>query len=203
MSAEDEPIPQDITPDTEQVSDAGENSNSKSNVFASRRILSLDPSAADTTGYCLIELEWDEAGVVLKEDFSWGSWSLSGFNFLMRCVDLKDYITSDIGHFDELVIEWPMFYDSAKGGVAARQGYTINLAGIAMFIAGWFRIPHQQIFLYTAPDWKGTVPKQVTARRFFKMFNVNVVEQDEHAIDATMMGVFHMKKTLNPQQPNE
>jgi hypothetical protein len=197
-------MPKDTESDTPK--DTKEDGNSESNLktqsepFGKRRILCLDPSAADTTGYCLIDLEWDEAGVLLKEDFIWGSWSLSGLNFLMRCVDLKDYILQDIGEFDELVVEWPMYYDSTKGAVASRQGYTINLAGIAMFIVGWFHIPHQQVFLYTAPDWKGTVPKQVTARRFFKMFNVNVVEQDEHAIDATMMGVYHIKKTLNANQ---
>jgi hypothetical protein len=160
-----------------------------------RRILALDPSVQNKAGYALLDVEWDQAGVILKEDWSWGFWELSGLNFLMRCVDLKDYIESEIGEFDELVVEWPMFYDSTKGAVAARQGYTINLAGIAMFIVGHFHIPHQCVFLYTAPDWKGTVPKQVTARRFYKLFGINVMTVDHNAIDATMMLYFHVQKT--------
>lgn len=160
-----------------------------------RRILAIDPSVMNRLGWSLLELEWDEAGVLLKEDWSWGAWELSGMNFLMRCVDARSYIEAEIGEFDELVVEWPMYYDSAKGQVAARQGYTINLAGIAMYLVGWFQLPHQQVFLYTAPDWKGTVPKQVTARRFYKLFNINVMTVDHNAIDATMMLYFHVQKT--------
>ena len=155
------------------------------------RILSLDPSV-NNVGWALLDLGTKEEP---KEDWAWGTWTLSGMNFLMRCGDCRTYIAEEIGDFDVMVIEWPMYYDSAKGAVAAKQGYTINLAGIAMYVAGWFQLPHQNIYLYTAPDWKGTVPKQVTARRFFKLFEVNINEVDEHAIDAVMMLLYHCKKS--------
>lgn len=151
------------------------------------KILGLDPSIK-TVG-------WSVATITdIEAKFEWGMWPLSGLNFLMRCADLRDYIISDIGEFDEMVIEWPMFYDSEKGHVAARQGDTINLAGVGMYVAGYFHLPHQKIHLYTAPDWKGTVPKQVTGRRFFQQFGVNYLQVDNNAVDATMMVLQHCKK---------
>lgn len=150
------------------------------------KILAIDPSIK-TAGWSTVNLTETEA------TFSWGMFALSGLNFLMRCADLRDYIEQEIGEFDELVLEWPMFYDSERGHVAARQGDTINLAGIAMFIAGHFRIPHQKIHLYTAPDWKGSVPKQVTGRRFFKQFGVDYLKVDNNAVDATMMLFEHCR----------
>lgn len=144
------------------------------------RILALDPSIK-TCGWSTVDIGEEEA------EFKWGMFALSGLNFLMRCADLKDYIEMEIGHFDKLVIEWPMFYDSEKGHVAARQGDTINLAGIGMYIAGYFHLHPRDMVLLTAPEWKGTVPKQVTGRRFFQVFGVNYLQVDNNAVDATMM----------------
>jgi len=151
------------------------------------RILSIDPSV-NSVGWATADITEDSAA------FNWGVWQVSGLNFLMRCADVRDYILQEIGEFEELVVEWPMFYDSEKGHVAARQGHTINLAGIAMYICGYFQLPHQKMRLYTAPDWKGTVPKQVTARRFFKQFGVDPMKVDHNAVDACMMLLYHCQK---------
>ncbi len=99
----------------------------------------------------------------------------------------------EIGEFDVLVCEWPMFYEGEKGQTSARQGHTINLAGIAMFIAGWFQVPFKNLYLYTAPQWKGTVSKQVTAKRFLKLFGEEYMGTDHNAIDAIMLGIHHCK----------
>jgi hypothetical protein len=158
------------------------------------RILALDPSV-NNVGWATLDLEFDsENNRVVKEDWNWGTWELNGQNFLMRCGDCRDYILQEIGDFDFLVVEWPMYYDSDKGSVAARQGYTINLAGVAMYICGYFQLHHTKMRLYTAPDWKGTTPKKVTARRFFRLFDVNINDIDEHAIDAVMMLLYHCRK---------
>lgn len=153
------------------------------------RKLSLDPSV-NTVGWCVRD---DTNG---EESWDWGMWELSGLNFKMRCWDLVGYIEEVIGSFDQLLIEWPTYYDSEKGKVAGRQNYTINLAGLGMFVAGHFRVASKNLFLYTAPEWKGNVAKQVTARRFYKLFDVNVNTVDHNAIDATMMLVEHERKLL-------
>lgn len=160
-----------------------------------KRILSIDPSVMNSAGWSTVDFELGVDGrQILAEDFRWGAWKLNGFNFQQRCGDLKDYIQMEIGHFDELICEWPMFYESAKGQTSARQGHTINLAGIAMFIAGWFHCDAKNLFLYTAPDWKGSVTKKVTAKRFFKTFGVDPINLQHDAVDATMMLVRHCQR---------
>lgn len=161
------------------------------------KILAIDPSVMNSAGWATVELEWTNSKAerkLVKEEWNWGAWEISGFNFQQRCCDLKDYIEMEIGTFDQLVLEWPMFYDSQKGQTAAREGYTINLAGIAMFTAGWFHMPSKQTFLYTAPDWKGQLTKAITARRFYKLFGINQMTVDHNAIDACMMLVHHCRK---------
>lgn len=161
------------------------------------RPLCLDPSVMNRCGWATLDLEIDDkSGEILKEEWDYGFWEVDGLNFQMRCADLRDYIASlqNEFQFDTLICEWPMFYDSGRGHVAAQQGYTINLAGIAMYIAGWFHIPHQRLFLYTAPQWKGTVSKAITQRRFFRMFGLADTQVDHNAIDAVMLLVYHLKE---------
>lgn len=144
------------------------------------RILSIDPSIR-TVGWSTVDIS------EIDVDFKWGMWEISGVNFLMRCADLRDYILQEIGDFDKMVIEWPMFYDSERGHTAMRKGDIVNLAGIGMYVAGYFHLDHRNIHLLTAPEWKGSVPKQVTARKFFKQFGIEPHTVDHNAVDATMM----------------
>lgn len=162
------------------------------------KILALDPSV-NQTGWATLEYNRVVDSISKKvrfedEAWNWGMWDINGNNFMMRCSDIKNYIQMEIGEFDELVVEWPMYYHSARGQIAAQAGFTINLAGINMYIAGFFQLPYQSIFLYTAPQWKGNVGKQVTARRFFKHFGVNPLTVDHNAVDATMMLVHHVEQ---------
>lgn len=166
------------------------------------KMLALDPSVMNRCGWAAVTLKWENSedlplhkrGKLIQEDWDFGSFEISGMNFQMRCSDLKDYIIQLGFEFDTLVIEWPAFYTGDKGAVAAQQGYTINLAGIAMYIAGFFQIDFRRLFLYTAPTWKGTIKKAITARRFFKLFDVRDVDVDHDQVDAAMMLVYHLKK---------
>lgn len=158
------------------------------------RILSIDPSVANRAGWACVYLAWDAAGKLLWDKWDFGSFELNGTNFQMRCSDLKDHIMHLGFDFDTLVIEWPTYYSGEKGQIAAQQGYTINLAGIAMYIAGYFQVDFRRLHLYTAPDWKGTVRKAITARRFFRMFGMSEMKVDHDTIDAVMMLVWHCKK---------
>lgn len=158
------------------------------------KILALDPSVMNRCGWAVTHLGWNEMGALVKEDWDYGSFEICGMNFKMRCHDLKDHLMRLGFDFDILVAEWPTYYSGEKGQVAAQQGYTINLAGIVMFIAGFFQVHHTQLFLYTAPDWKGTVKKAVTARRFFRLFGENEMKIDHDTIDAVMMLHYHLRK---------
>lgn len=167
------------------------------------KILALDPSVMNRCGWATCTLEWEHGekvplakrGKLIREEWDFGSFEISGISFQMRCSDLKDHITHLGFEFEIMVCEWPTFYASAKGAIAAQQGYTINLAGIAMYIAGFFHVDFRKLFLYTAPDWKGTVKKAITARRFFKLFEgIDPMKVDHDTIDACMMLVWHCKK---------
>lgn len=159
-----------------------------------QRILALDVSVMNRCGWAAVKIKRDLKGKVIRDDWDFGSWQVNGMNFQMRCSDLKDHIVHLGFPFDTLVVEWPTYYSGARGQIAAQKGYTINLAGIGMYIAGYFQVDFHRLFLYTAPDWKGTVKKAVTARRFFRLFGLSEMKIDHDTIDAVMMLVFHCKK---------
>lgn len=151
-------------------------------------ILAIDPSAARRTGWATYN--------TLTHEWEWGDIPIEGFNFKVRCQNLVDSISATVGEFEQLVCEWPTFYGSQRGHIAAQQGYTINLAGVVMFIAGWFHVAPRDLTLYTAPVWKGSVPKQVTARRFFKIFKIHPRSISHDTIDAVMMLYYHIQQLI-------
>lgn len=125
---------------------------------------------------------------IIPENWNWGAWELNGLNFKMRCHDLCNHIEeAGMDDFDELVLEWPTYYASEKGDTASKKDTTLFLAGIAMFVAGYFRVPARNLHIITAPMWKGQTEKAVTARRFLKLFGEEYARTDHNAIDAIMM----------------
>jgi hypothetical protein len=153
------------------------------------KILSLDPSV-NHVGFATLQISSEG-----DQQWNWGTWELSGYNFLQRCADLRSYIQqSGNADFTDLILEWPTFYGSEKGQIAAKQNYTINLAGIAMYIAGFFQIEIDRVELVTAPQWKGSADKRITARRFFRAFGEDALQVDNHAVDAVMLLLARAKK---------
>lgn len=157
------------------------------------RVLAIDPSI-NNVGWAYLEITRNEAGE--KEmGWNWGVFNLDGWNLLQRCKDLVHYVDQqNLNEFDYLLIEWPMFYSSEKGQVAATESYTINLAAIGAYLAGWYHIPTENVELITAPQWKGNQTKAITARRFMKQFGCDPLKEDHNAIDATMMLLAHAQK---------
>lgn len=66
--------------------------------------------------------------------------------------------------------EWPMFFNSTKGHIAAMQNYTVGLASMVGYLAGQFNFKAGHITLWTPLQWKGSVPKHVTRNRFVQCF---------------------------------
>lgn len=146
------------------------------------RVLAIDPSIHNV-GFAT----WNSCKPDRFSAWKWGCWNLEGYNYQMRLMDLLNHIDDTVGPFDILVSEWPAFYSSDKGKIAAHMNYTIDLAGICYFIAGWYRLDHRHHFPLTASMWKGSVPKLVTQRKFIRTFNKFAHHINEHAVDATMM----------------
>lgn len=147
-----------------------------------RRILSIDPSV-NNVGWCLLVIPGGEADCT----WNWGTIHPDGVNLIHRCADLVAALQLLNLGFEELVIEYPAFYQGQKGYIAAKEGYTLNLACIGGYIAGFFGLPPERVHLITAPMWKGTQAKVVTARKFFQAFGVHAGQVGPDAVDATMM----------------
>lgn len=145
------------------------------------RILAIDPSV-NSLGWALLDVVPGR-----QRTWKWGLIKPEGHNFVQKLNDICGMISLECGHFDELVVEWPTFFNNARGHTAAVQGYTINLAAICAYIGGYFHIEPNRFFLLTATEWKGSVSKQVTMRRFLKRFGTKWFSLDHNVVDAIML----------------
>lgn len=148
------------------------------------RIVAIDPSV-NNVGWAIFDSEKKSKDG--RAAWSWGKWSLEGDNYQMRLVDIVDRMSEVIGELHILITEWPMFFSSQAGQVAAHNNYTINLAGMCGYIAGRYNLNHRQWITVTANTWKGTVSKGVTARKFFRYFKRDTNRFSDHEIDAVMI----------------
>jgi hypothetical protein len=106
-------------------------------------------------------------------------------------LQLKEKLDKKPTHY---AAEWPMYFGGQKGMIAAQEGYTISIAGITAFIAGRFQVRGEFISLWTPVQWKGSVPKHITERKFIRLFGEQAKRvaktQSSDVIDAIMIGQF-------------
>lgn len=159
------------------------------------KVLAIDPSVRNI-GFAVCRVR----STGIADRWHIGHWELEGQNYLCRCADLVDRVRELlVGQRPSmLIIEWPTFQNSQRGHVAAVQGYTIDLAGIAMFLAGSLGMNHRQIIRYTPDQWKGSVSKDITRRRFMAFAELDrcKVWLPDHTTDAAMM----LKKYIEEQK---
>src|SRR5580765_1051497 len=106
----------DLSPDNTKLAEPAEPNIERVLV---RKVLSIDPSV-NTVGFATLQLFDND-----EQIWSWGMWKLEGYNLLQRCADLRAYIQqTDNADFTDLILEWPTFYQSEKGEVAAKQSDT-------------------------------------------------------------------------------
>jgi hypothetical protein len=158
------------------------------------KIVSIDPSI-NNVGWALIDGLWRREDDVIddsKADWRWGNWKIASHSFTFKLREIVEWMILTFDGLDPdcdwLVAEWPAYFDSMAGHIAAKAGHTINLAGIDCYIAGFFRLPWQNIHLVTATKWKGSVSKEITRMRFFRHMGIKQLYQIDHnAVDAVMM----------------
>lgn len=153
------------------------------------RILSIDPSV-NFVGWTL----FDSNKKTDNKRWTWGTINLEGNNYQMKLVALVQELAELVGTPDHLVTEWPTFFSSERGQIAAHQNYTIDLAGVCAYLAGAFGLDHRHWHILTATTWKGSVPKFVTSNKFYRVFRRNRGKISEHAIDSTMLLHFWLKE---------
>lgn len=149
------------------------------------RFLALDPSIHNI-GWA----HFDSSKKTMKEAWNGGTIKVNEPNIQRVCTECVTQLQLLQLPIDFLVTEMPTFFNSERGHVAAKQNYTIDLAAISFYVAGFLRLRPNRHVPITAITWKGNVTKEITARRFYKSLGkklANLYSITEHQIDATMM----------------
>ncbi len=163
------------------------------------KILSIDPSV-NNVGFVVIDL----ASKTVQARWQWGMIHPKGNNLQAKLAD----IVTNLNHLvkmDEithLITEWPTFFGSVAGAIAAEKGYTINLAAVNSYVAGSFGFRGSKWVMITATEWKGSVTKAVTMRKFLRFFNPKIDFRQaicEHEVDALMMAHWWIRTQWNDQ----
>lgn len=94
----------------------------------------------------------------------------------------------------ELVCEFPMFFNSEKGAVAATMGFTHPLAAICGYLAGVCKFA--KVRFYTPIQWKGNLTKAAIQFRFEQLFP-NTLLPSEHEQEAVVMLHRHNEGTIS------
>jgi Holliday junction resolvasome RuvABC endonuclease subunit len=89
------------------------------------------------------------------------------------------------------VAEWPVYFASERGRIAAQKGSTLELAGMVGYLAGRLCMRPDCVTLYTPTQWKGAVPKDATKAKFIRTFgaaarSVAATSPDD-TVDAIML----------------
>lgn len=143
-------------------------------------ILAVDPSVREC-GFAILHIHDDGS-----RNWKWGLIKPQGFNYVGKLYDIAEMLTLHLDEaITEYVVEWPQFFNSAKGATAAVQGDTILLAGVSAFLMGYFQT--RNATLRTAIEWKGSVSKQITLRRFLKVFDQKWHDLNHNVVDAVMI----------------
>lgn len=91
-----------------------------------------------------------------------------------------------------VVVEWPLFYGTAKGRVSAETGDLIKLTAAAATVGAAAVAKFALVEHVTAPEWKGSLPKDVAKKWIqeeFPDFAKNLTTSHEY--DAVGIGLFY------------
>lgn len=108
--------------------------------------------------------------------------------------EIKAYMDLEDIEPTHFASEWPTFFNSTKGYIAATQNFTVGLASMVGYLAGQFNFKADNMTLWTPMQWKGTVPKYVTRNRFIQTFGKPGEKQarilSDDIIDAIMIAKY-------------
>jgi hypothetical protein len=160
-------------------------------------LLAIDPSI-NNLGYAMFDMGH---GAGNQYDLTSGAWIYGLIHPKGKYIQHKwrDTFRQLLDRLDKrpthFASEWPTFFTGQRGMIAAQMGYTIDLAGIVGYLAGRFAVRADWIALWTPQQWKGSVPKHITERKFVRLFGDGAkkairrgISNDE--IDAVMIAEF-------------
>lgn len=146
--------------------------------------LSIDPSV-NNIGVCIYhphceDYEWMLLKPLKHHDLT------EKLEWIRR--EIIKLVGGRLERIEEIICEYPQFFNSQKGAVAATQGYTLDLACICGFMAGICKFA--KCYYYTPIKWKGNLTKKAIERRFQRNFP-DVELPSEHEQEAIMMMKYH------------
>ena len=159
-------------------------------------LLAIDPSV-NNLGYAM----YDMGAGANQFDLDSGAWTYGVIHPKGKYIQhkwrdcyrqLMDRLDKTPSHY---AAEWPTYFSGQRGMIAAQEGYTLDLAGVVGYLAGRIGFKVDWIALWTPQQWKGSVPKHVTERKFVRLFGDGARRAIKRgisgdAIDAIMIGEF-------------
>lgn len=94
-------------------------------------------------------------------------------------------------YIGQVYIEYPSFFDSARGHMVARRGDLLKLCYLVGVISG--RLGPTATELVPVAQWKGQLPKEVVESRIRKTLGNSIVKRlgiRTHAWDAVGIGLY-------------
>jgi hypothetical protein len=149
------------------------------------RFLSIDPSM-NRIGWALYDTQ--AGGFDDLQNWSFGSLNPLGPGRANKLLSIKRFFCRS--ETDQLICEMPAFFESERGRIAAKEGYTNDLALVIGTIYGC--IPNVELFLYRPQTWKGSVSKEITLARFRRKFGNGKYNPDHDTVDAIMLLRYHV-----------
>lgn len=151
--------------------------------------LSIDPSIRNV-GVCLY--------TPLTEDFNWILINPVGITLELKIRTtailintwLKKKFNCSLDEIEVLVCEYPQFFNSQKGAVASKMGFTNDLACICGYMAGVCKFAKVK-FLFPV-QWKGQLTKHAIEQRFKRKFEDTTLPS-EHEQEAAMLMLYYLE----------
>jgi hypothetical protein len=130
----------------------------------------------------------------LDAGWQYGSWTLQGGTIVQRARSLDPLLVA-AGDICHLIVEQPTFFNSEAGRIAAREGTVFKLSIVVGYLLGRLRLNSEDITLYTPSQWKGMVTKDITRKKFYRVFKDaaardawgDTTRYDHDTVDAVMM----------------
>lgn len=152
-------------------------------------MISIDPGSSGT-GYAI----WSDSSLVQCDNILSRS-----DDWMEKCWDICRILNGEAGYhqISKVVIERPSFFQSSKGGVAARSGSLVKLSILVGMIIGV--LGRQKTTLVDISSWKGNVPKDIMIPRIIKMLRPDEAKlldgkKASHVYDAVGIGLYALSR---------